>query len=196
MTNKIFPCILGLGYVGLPVFIRLNKKYKTIGFDTNRLRINSLKKKLDINKEAQNSDLKLLNNSNVTSKEINIKHCNFYIITVPTPLKNKNVPDLSHLEKAYKIISKYLKKNDIIVVESTVYPGATKELATKIFEKKKKIKSNKDFYLAYSPERINPGDKKHQIHNTQKILAIETENKLIKKKIIDVYKTITKKIKI
>ncbi len=196
MTNKIFPCILGLGYVGLPVFTRLNKKYKTIGFDTNRLRINSLKKKLDINKEVQNSDLKLLNDSNITSNETNIKNCNFYIITVPTPLKNKKIPDLSHLEKAYQIISKYLKKNDIIVVESTVYPGATKELATKIFEKKKKLKSNKDFYLAYSPERINPGDKKHQIHNTQKILAVETENKLIKKKILDVYKIITKKIKI
>ena len=166
MTNKIFPCVIGLGYVGLPVFVRLKKKYKTVGFDTSLSRTSFLKKKKDLNNEINPKDLHLFNGSKITSNPRNIKECNIYIITVPTPLKNKHIPDLKCLEQAYQSISKFLKKNDIVVVESTVYPGASKELAKKVFEKKTKLKSGKDFYLAYSPERINPGDKNHQIQNT------------------------------
>ena len=196
MTNKIFPCVIGLGYVGLPVFVRLNKKYKTVGFDTSLSRTSFLKKKKDLNNEINPKDLHLFNGSKITSNPRNIKECNIYIITVPTPLKNKHIPDLKCLEHAYQSISKFLKKNDIVVVESTVYPGASKELAKKVFEKKTKLKSGKDFYLAYSPERINPGDKNHQIQNTEKILAIETNNIYIKNKILKIYKSITSKLKI
>ena len=196
MTNKIFPCVIGLGYVGLPVFVRLNKKYKTVGFDTSLSRTSFLKKKKDLNNEINPKDLHLFNGSKITSNPENIKECNIYIITVPTPLKNKHIPDLKCLELAYQSISKFLKKNDIVVVESTVYPGASKELAKKVLEKKTKLKSGKDFYLAYSPERINPGDKNHQIQNTEKILAIETNNVYIKNKILKIYKSITSKLKI
>ena len=196
MTNKIFPCVIGLGYVGLPVFVRLNKKYKTVGFDTSLSRTSFLKKKKDLNNEINPKDLHLFNGSEITSNPRNIKECNIYIITVPTPLKNKHIPDLKCLEQAYQSISKFLKKNDIVVVESTVYPGASKELAKKVFEKKTKLKSGLDFYLAYSPERINPGDKNHQIQNTEKILAIETNNIYIKNKILKIYKSITSKLKI
>ena len=196
MTNKIFPCVIGLGYVGLPVFVRLNKKYKTVGFDTSLSRTSFLKKKKDLNNEINPKDLHLFNGSKITSNPRNIKGCNIYIITVPTPLKNKHVPDLKCLEQAYQSISKFLKKNDIVVVESTVYPGASKELAKKVLEKKTKLKSGKDFYLAYSPERINPGDKNHQIQNTEKILAIETNNVYVKNKILKIYKSITSKLKI
>jgi len=182
MSNKISPCVLGLGYVGLPLFVRLNKKYHTIGLDTNTSRVKLLNNKKDVNKEIKSLDLKLLNQSKITSNVSDIKNCNFYIITVPTPLKKNNIPDLKYLEQAYKSISKYLKFGDVIVVESTVYPGLTKQLAKKIFEKQTNFKNNKDYHLAYSPERINPGDKKHQIQNTEKILAIESKNLLIKKK--------------
>ena len=105
MSNKILPCVIGLGYVGLPVFVRLNKKYKTIGFDTNSSRVISLKKKKDTNKEIHSKELKLHNNSKITSNIKHLKKCNFFIITVPTPLKGQNIPDLSHLEQAYKNIS-------------------------------------------------------------------------------------------
>jgi len=196
MTNKIFPCVIGLGYVGLPVFVRLKKKYKTVGFDTSLSRTSFLKKKKDLNNEINPKDLHLFNGSKITSNPENIKECNIYIITVPTPLKNKHIPDLKCLELAYQSISKFLKKNDIVVVESTVYPGASKELAKKVLEKKTKLKSGKDFYLAYSPERINPGDKNHQIQNTEKILAIETNNVYVKNKILKIYKSITSKLKI
>ena len=194
MTNKILPCVIGLGYVGLPVFVRLNKKFQTIGFDTNSRRVNLLKKKRDINKEINNKNLKLLNSSSITSNINEIKKSNFFIITVPTPLKKNNIPDLKYLEDAFKYIYKFLKQDDIIIVESTVYPGATKQLAKKILEKNNNMRVEKNFYMGYSPERINPGDKHHQIENTDKILAIETKNKNIKNKILKVYKSITKKI--
>ena len=194
MTNKIFPCVIGLGYVGLPVFVRLNKKFQTIGFDTDLLRVKSLRKKKDLNNEINHKNLKLINSSIITSDINQIKKCNFFIITVPTPLKKNNIPDLKYLEDAFKYIYKFLKQDDIIIVESTVYPGATKQLAKKILEKNNNMRVEKNFYMGYSPERINPGDKHHQIENTDKILAIETKNKNIKNKILKVYKSITKKI--
>ena len=113
MTNKIFPCVIGLGYVGLPVFVRLNKKYKTVGFDTSLSRTSFLKKKKDLNNEINPKDLHLFNGSKITSNPENIKECNIYIITVPTPLKNKHIPDLKCLEQAYQSISKFLKKKMI-----------------------------------------------------------------------------------
>ena len=115
------------------------------------------------------------------SKKINdLKYCNFYIICVPTPLKKNNIPDLNALEKSFDIISKVLKKNDIVVLESTVYPGVT-EKYERFLQNKTKLISNKDFYICYSPERINPGDKKNNLKNIKKIVAFEGNNKEVKK---------------
>lgn len=194
MHHIIKPSVIGLGYVGLPVFIRLKKKYKTIGYDKNLLRIKFLNQQKDINNEFKSYDLKLINKSFYTNNSKDLKESNFFIITVPTPLIKKIIPDLSFLKKAFSDISKYIKKGDIIIVESTVYPGVTREMAVNYIQKKNNLKINKDFYIGYSPERINPGDKRHQIENTIKILAIDTKNKDVIKKIKDVYKCITKKL--
>ena len=131
MINKILPCVIGLGYVGLPVFIRLNKKFSTTGFDINKKRIAYLKKKIDINGEIRKSDLKLNHKSLFTNSHKDIYKSNFYIVTVPTPLKNNTQPDLTMLENATKLIARGLKKNDVIIYESTVYPGTTLSLTKK-----------------------------------------------------------------
>ncbi len=194
MNKTILPCVIGLGYVGLPVFTRLNKVYKTIGYDINTERVNSLQKKIDFNNEVKKKDLRLLNKSIITKKKHHLKSCNFFIVTVPTPLIKKKVPDLRFLKNSIKLISKFLKKDDFIVVESTVYPGVTKLCAKQILEKNSGLKLNKDFFIGYSPERINPGDKKHKVQNIKKILAIETNSKKAFKRFLNVYSKITKKI--
>ena len=194
MDKTIFPCVIGLGYVGLPVFTRLNRVYKTVGYDINAERVSLLQKKIDLNNEIKKKDLKLENKSVITKKKSNLKSCNFYIVTVPTPLIKKKIPDLRFLQNAIKLISKFLKKGDLIVIESTVYPGVTKLYAKQILEKNSGLKLNKDFFIGYSPERINPGDKKHKVQNIKKILAIETNSKKAFKRFINVYSKITKKI--
>ena len=163
--KKLLPCVVGLGYVGLPVFISLKKKFNTVGYDINKDRVNTLKKCIDTNAEFSKKDLILKNESFFTSDKKLIQDCNFYIITVPTPLKEKNLPQLKFIRSAVKTISKYIKNDDIIFLESTVYPGTTEEFCKKILlaenPKNKKI----NFHLGYSSERINPGDKTHQIQN-------------------------------
>ena len=180
--------------MGLPVFTRLNKFYKTVGYDTNKERVNSLQKKTDLNNEIKKKDLKLQNNSVITKNNKLLKKCNFFIVTVPTPLIKNKLPDLKFLRKSIKTISKFLKKGDFVVIESTVYPGTTKLLAKQILEKNSSLKLNKDFFVGYSPERINPGDKRHQVQNIKKILAIETRSKKIYKRFLTLYSKITKKI--
>ncbi len=184
-------CIIGLGYVGLPVCLKISKKYKTIGFDINQNRINNLRKKIDTNKEYKKVDF----NKNIyfTSNVSKIKNCNFYIICVPTPITNKNIPDLTALEKSFDIISKILKKNDIVVLESTVYPGLTSKYS-KFLEKKCNLIDNNDFFLCYSPERINPGDKRKNLAKINKVFAIKTNNKKIINVIKRVYKNLCKKL--
>ena len=191
---KIKPCIIGLGYVGLPVFLRLSKKYFTVGFDINKSRIKQLKLKVDLNSEFDKKDLILKNNSKVTHNTKDINNCNFFIVTVPTPIYKNKKPDLRPLITATKIISKYIKKNDIIFYESTVYPGVTENLCIKIIEKISKFKYQKDFFVGYSPERINPGDSKYKIQKINKIVAFEKVPIKIKNNIINVYKKISKKI--
>ena len=188
--KKIIPSVIGLGYVGLPIFLRLQKKYECIGYDINLKRIKKLNHKNDTNREFSNKDLKKLNNSKFTSKQIDLKKSNFFIVTVPTPIFKNYKPNLSHLVNASKLISKYLKKNDIIFFESTVYPGTTKKLS-KIIEKISKLKQNKDFWIGYSPERVNPGDKSKTIDKIKKIVAFDNCPKNISKKIKDIYKTIS-----
>jgi UDP-N-acetyl-D-glucosamine/UDP-N-acetyl-D-galactosamine dehydrogenase len=194
MHNKILPAIIGLGYVGLPLFLKVQKKYQSVGFDINKKRIDQLKKnKRDINSEFKKTELKLFNKSQFTSYESLLKKCNFFIIAVPTPIKKNKTPDLEPMRRACKIISKYLKKGDIVFFESTVYPGASKKLALQYFNKNN-FKINKDLWLGYSPERINPGDKKHTIKKINKIVGFENCPNLIKKKIFSIYKLVSKKI--
>ena len=163
--------IIGLGYVGLPLAIEFGKKFEVVGFDTNIKRINNLNKKTDSNNEItkiQFSESKNLSFSNSISK---LAHCNIFIISVPTPiLKNKN-PDLRILKSACLKVSKILKKNDIIIFESTVYPGLTEEICVPLIEKNCQLKYNIDFFCGYSPERINPGDKKHSLSQIVKITS-------------------------
>ena len=142
MVYKI--AILGLGYVGLPLAIALGKKYKLVGYDINIKRITQLKNKIDYNSEIKKKDL-LATNINFTNSLSDLKECNIYIVTVPTPVNSRNKPDLRPITEATKGISKYLKKNDIVVYESTVYPGVTEEICAPILEKNSKLKFNKDF---------------------------------------------------
>jgi UDP-N-acetyl-D-galactosamine dehydrogenase len=190
---KIFPCVIGLGYVGLPVFLRLQSKFTTVGFDINKNRIKSLKKRIDINNEFSHSQLVLKNNSFLTDNIKDIKKCNFFIVTVPTPVFKNNLPNLQPLISASKIISSILKKKDIVFYESTVYPGITDYLTVNFLEKNN-FKNNIDFFVGYSPERINPGDKKHSIENISKVVACITNNKKIIRIIFKIYSQISKKV--
>ena len=191
---NIKPCIIGLGYVGLPVFLQLQKKFLTIGYDKSSHRISTLKNKIDINKEHNKKDLIIKNKSFFTNDENKINNSNFFIVTVPTPIDKKNNPDLSFLENASKLISKNLKKGDIVIYESTVYPGTTKYLIKKYLNKNSKLFEGVDYFVGYSPERVNPGDDKHSISKIKKIISFKTKNKKINKKIFSVYRCITKNL--
>ena len=196
MKNKILPCVVGLGYVGLPVFLKLNKYFQTVGYDINQNRVTSLNKFIDTNKEFSKQQLKLKKGSKLTNNIKEIDKCNFFIISVPTPIKKNFEPDLDYLKKASVSIAKIIKKNDIVVFESTVYPGTTKKLIKEVFDKITTLKENKDYFICYSPERVNPGDKKHAVDKITKILAIKSNNSSIIKRTIAVYKKITKKLKL
>jgi UDP-N-acetyl-D-galactosamine dehydrogenase len=187
--SKIFPCVVGLGYVGLPVFIALKKKFEVVGYDINNQRVNSLNSKIDTNNEFNKNQLNLLNKSIVTSDDKKLERCNFYIVAVPTPVNKNNKPDLKHVKLAFKTISKYIKKNDIIFLESTVFPGTTEDICNKILINKVNVK----FHLGYSSERINPGDKIHNIKNISKVVAIKSTDDIILK-IKKIYSCISKKI--
>ncbi len=170
--NKIKLSIVGLGYVGLPLAVEFGKKFKNvIGFDIKKKRINELNLFKDKTGEIKSNDLRSTKNLIFTNNIEKIKFCNFYIIAVPTPVNINNKPDFKYLIKASNIVGKILKKNDVVVFESTVYPGATEEICIPILEKKSLLKFNKDFFVGYSPERINPGDKKHTIKNITKIVS-------------------------
>ena len=188
--KKIYPCIIGLGYVGLPLLVSLKKKFQVIGYDISKTRIKELKKHVDRNKEFKQKDLKLKNGSLVTSSHVDIKNSNFYIITVPTPIKKNKYPDLKYVKSAFNLISNYIKQNDIIFLESTVYPGTTLEICKDIIQKKNR---NINFFIGYSSERINPGDKIHNINNIPKVVSIDADKKIISL-VKSVYKNISKKI--
>jgi UDP-N-acetyl-D-glucosamine/UDP-N-acetyl-D-galactosamine dehydrogenase len=185
--------IIGLGYVGLPLAVEFAKKYSVIGFDISRRRVEDLNNLLDDTKEIERDDLKqVLYHENpgltVTFDETILRHCNFFIITVPTPVDTSNSPDLRPLISATEIVSKYLSKGDFIVYESTVYPGVTEDEMVPILEDRSKLTLNKDFFVGYSPERINPGDKEHTV---TKILKITSgSNEFAAKKIREIYLSI------
>lgn len=168
-TSKI--AIIGLGYVGLPLAIEFGKKITTIGFDINQARIDELKTGMDSTLEVSPEEMQEATKISYTSTLDDIENCNIYIVTVPTPIDKHNRPDLTPLEKSSSSVGKVLKKGDIVVYESTVYPGATEEICVPILEKESGLKFNKDFYAGYSPERINPGDKEHRLSTIKKVTS-------------------------
>ena len=162
--------IIGLGYVGLPLAVEFSKRYSTIGFDINEKRISQLKIFNDITKEVDNKLLEVVINKKliVTCHYSELSECNFYIITVPTPIDKYKIPDLKPLISASETVGKLIKKNDVVVYESTVYPGCTENDCIPILEKESQLKFNKDFFCGYSPERINPGDKERTLTKIKK----------------------------
>ncbi|MDB9718235.1 Vi polysaccharide biosynthesis UDP-N-acetylglucosamine C-6 dehydrogenase TviB [Candidatus Pelagibacter sp.] len=166
--------IIGLGYVGLPLAVEFGKKRETIGFDINKDRINDLKEGVDKTLEISTEELKEAKKLNYTSDVSKIKDCEIFIITVPTPINNDKKPDLTSLIKATELVGSIIKKKNIIIYESTVYPGLTEEVCVPILESQSGLSFNKDFYCGYSPERINPGDKLHRLNSIKKITSGST----------------------
>lgn len=184
-------CVIGLGYVGLPLAVELAKKFDVTAFDINKSRIKKLKSSIDVNNEISSSKLRSIRNKiNYTDNSFSLGKNNFYIITVPTPINKQKKPDLSLLIDATKSVAKKLKKKDVVVYESTTYPGCTDEVCVPILEKISGLKVIKDFSCGYSPERINPGDKIRTIDKIDKIISSSDEFGL--KKINFVYKQIIK----
>lgn len=200
MKDKI--AIIGLGYVGLPLAIAFSKKrYNVIGFDINTSRIKELKEHRDHTLEVSQEVLKQAKTLQLTSRISDLIDANIYVVTVPTPITKHKSPDLNPIIKASETIAKVLKKGDIVIYESTVYPGCTEEVCATILETNSGLKFNKDFYCGYSPERINPGDKTHTISNIIKVTSgstIETATKVdeLYKSIIDAGTHKTSSIKI
>lgn len=192
--NKI--AVIGLGYVGLPLARLFATKYIVVGFDINQNRINELQNGLDVTLEIEDeilrSVLKPTNNEVAglycSSDLDSIKGCNYFIITVPTPVDKNNRPDLTPLYKASEIVGKVLKKGDIVIYESTVYPGATEEECIPVLEKVSGLQFNVDFFAGYSPERINPGDKEHTVEKILKVTSGSTPE--IGKQVDALYKSV------
>lgn len=190
MKDKI--CIIGLGYVGLPLAHAFSEKYEVVGFDIDKSRIDELERAFDRTLELDENQMKeaIKNGMKFTMNSEDIKYCNIYIVTVPTPIKDNNDPDLTPLIKSSETVAKVLKQNDIVIYESTVYPGVTEEVCVPVLEKFSNLKFNEDFFCGYSPERINPGDKEHTVTKILKITSGSTP--LTAKKVNELYKSIIK----
>ena len=188
MTKKI--CIIGLGYVGLPLAHAFSKKFQVVGFDINKPRVDELNSGYDRTLELTNEEVnESISNGMIYSTNIeDIKDCNIYIVTVPTPIDSSNRPDLTPLIKSSQTIGKVLKKDDIVIYESTVYPGVTEEVCVPQLEAASGMTFNKDFFCGYSPERINPGDKEHTVTKILKITSGSTAQ--IANEVDELYKTI------
>ena len=175
--------VVGLGYVGLPLAVEFGKKYSVLGFDVNSKRIEELKNGKDVTLEVNNKELKNIKLLRFSSNIDELLSCNIYIVTVPTPIDENNFPDLKFLESASEMIGKVLKNQDIVIYESTVYPGCTEEVCVPILEKYSKLNCifedndnnpSSGFFVGYSPERINPGDKLHRITSIKKVTSGST----------------------
>jgi len=186
--NKL--AVIGLGYVGLPLAHAFSEKYEVVGLDINQLRIDELNSGFDRTLELTEEQVKesISNGMAFTTNVQDTKACNVYIITVPTPIDNNNEPDLTPLIKSSQAVGTVLKKDDIVIYESTVYPGATEEVCVPELEKASGLKFNEDFFCGYSPERINPGDKEHTVTKILKITAGSTPETA--KKVDELYKSI------
>jgi len=163
--------VIGLGYVGLPLAVKFGRVRKVIGYDPKKQRIESLKKGTDNTLEVSADDLVNSKNLVLTADHQKLKNSQIYIIAVPTPIDEHLKPDLGPLISATSLVAKYLSRGDIVIYESTVYPGATEEVCVPILEKKSELVFNKDFFCGYSPERVNPGDKKHKLENIVKVTS-------------------------
>jgi len=172
--NDIRLAIIGIGYVGLPLAVEFGRKRSVVGFDISQRRVDELKSGNDLTLEATREQLKAATHLSYTTNIDDLCACNCYIVTVPTPIDEHKRPDLTPLMKASETIGKVLKKGDIVIYESTVYPGATEEDCVPVLEKFSGLKFNQDFYCGYSPERINPGDKEHRITNIKKVTSGST----------------------
>ena len=180
--------IIGLGYVGLPLAVEFGKKYRTIGFDINLTRIEELTHGIDKTLEVSSEELKKTSDLSFSSNLSDLEKANFYIVTVPTPTDKNNRPVLTPLYKASETVAKVLKKGDIVVYESTVYPGVTEDECVPVLEKLSGLVYNVDFFCGYSPERINPGDKQHTVANILKVTSGSTPE--IAEEVDQVYKSI------
>lgn len=194
MSEKI--AIIGLGYVGLPLARLFATKYSVVGFDINQQRISELNQGIDLTLEVEEDLLKsvlVAQSSNekglyCSNQLTDIADCNYYIVTVPTPVDKHNKPDLTPLYKASETVAKVLKKGDIVIYESTVYPGVTEEECVPVLEKFSGLKFNQDFFVGYSPERINPGDKEHTVEKILKITSGSTPE--IAEKVDNLYQSV------
>ena len=203
MIKKVKIGIIGLGYVGLPLMVSFSKKFEVIGFDINKKKINNLKNNNDETLQLNNDDF-LRIKEKLTFKIMDLYNCNVFIITVPTPVNKNKLPDLSPLKKASILLSKVIKHKDLVIYESTSFPGTTENICAKIIEerslikyvksdeneKKLNLKKEKYFYCGYSPERINPGDKKYKLENIVKVVSASTKKSL--KFVNFLYKSIIK----
>ena len=177
--NKKKIAIIGLGYVGLPLAIEFyKKKFDVCGFDIDKKKINELKNGHDRTSEIKKSGLENLKKIKFVTQINKIQDCNVYIVTVPTPINDQKKPDLKNLIDATKLISKCIKDGDIVIYESTVYPGVTENLCVPILEKYSNLKWKRDFFVGYTPERINPGDKKHTLKKIIKVVSGDTKKTL------------------
>lgn len=186
--NNVKIAIIGLGYVGLPLAIEFGKNTETIGFDINQERIQELKSGVDSTLEVEPEEMKEATKISYTKQLEDIADCNVYIITVPTPIDKYKNPDLTPLQKSSQNIGQVLQKDNIVIYESTVYPGATEEICIPILEQQSGLIFNQDFYAGYSPERINPGDKEHRLPTIKKVTSGSTPE--IADFVDELYKTI------
>ena len=172
--SQVKIAVIGLGYVGLPLAVEFGKKYKVLGFDINQGRIDELNSGKDATLEVSPEELVDAKDLQFSASKSDLKNCNVYIVTVPTPIDNEDRPDLTPLIKASAMIGRVIKKNDIVIYESTVYPGATEEVCLPEVERVSGLIFNKDFFAGYSPERINPGDKEHRVSSILKVTSGST----------------------
>jgi UDP-N-acetyl-D-galactosamine dehydrogenase len=170
-SNSTCIAIIGLGYVGLPLAVEFGKKYQTVGFDINQQRVDALRAGIDHTLEVDAQELTQAERLVYTTYVEDLRQANVYVVTVPTPIDAHKQPDLTPLAKASEMLGGVIKKNDIVIYESTVYPGATEEYCVPILERKSGLVFNRDFFVGYSPERINPGDKEHRLTTIVKVTS-------------------------
>ena len=182
--------IIGLGYVGLPLAVEFGKVVPTVGFDINQERIKELRKGIDRTKEVESAEFGLARQLSFSDNLTDLKSVNYFIVTVPTPVDEYKKPDLQPLIRASESVGKVLKKGDIVIYESTVYPGCTEEICVPVLERVSGLKFNTDFFCGFSPERINPGDKQHRVTTIKKITSGSTPE--IAKRVDDLYRKIIK----
>jgi UDP-N-acetyl-D-galactosamine dehydrogenase len=174
LSHNTTVAIVGLGYVGLPLALEFGKKYPTLGFDINPTRVEELRNGVDHTLEADAAEIRAASKLSYSTRVEDLREATVYIVTVPTPIDEHKQPDLTPLEKASEMLGGLVKVGDVVVYESTVYPGATEEYCVPIIERVSGLKFNKDFFVGYSPERINPGDKLHRLNSIMKVTSGST----------------------